>query len=287
MAVIRTWLLVGFVACGVMPWVALALPAWGVAVVAALFLVGLAGLGLSLPLLALSTHLRAERRGGTTLRSERPLEHQDSRELYRVVDLVRGRLGRVLPRLDEGRCEVWLCPSRRWRRTLMNARLMGVGLVGPAVCPVLVTDLGNHEQLLHALSEGLAANAAWGLRGRLRGFALEGLTEWLTACGEVPEGTERRLLLHRAASALDGGGLPVYSLLLGESPGGERRALARSFTAFLIGRYGTRAYLRFLRHADRRPPHIALLLAYQRTPAELERHWRSFLAASAPLGEEG
>lgn len=249
---------------------------WAVLGIAPLLL-GAIGLGYALPVAVLALEMTRSRQEGVTVLSRKPLPAEEEKELRRVVELVRGRLGRALHGLDEGPCEVWLCPRARDRDALLRARAVGVGVLGPTVCAVVADDLARHESMLEQVSHSLALAASAGLAGRLRGLLREGLTGWLAVLGATAPGVERGRRMHGAAASLSGGEWELLELLRGRG-GSERAALATSFTAFLIGRYGRAAYLSFLRTTDTRPPHIALLLVYRRTPLELESRWRSFLA---------
>jgi hypothetical protein len=290
MAVARGAFALGLLLCVAGLWLLSALEGWGAALCIVPLSLGGGILALALPVALVGARMRRQTRGQTTLLHETALREEDARELFRLVDLVRGRLAGAFEHLDDGACEVWLCSSQHAVRALRRAAAVGVGRVGPAVCPLPDTGHAGPDELLDHLSRSLADNAAAGLGGRLRGFLGDGLAGWLAVCGSVPDGPRRRLALHAEAARLslarpasplvvDG---PTYATLGAR----ERLVLARSFTGFLVQRYGTRAYLHFLGHADRNAPAIALLLAYSRPPRELEARWRAYLETGAGVAAD-
>lgn len=287
MAVARGAFALGLLLCAAGLWLLGTLEGWGAGLGAVPLSAGCAVLALALPVVLLGARMRRGTRGQTVLLSQGALPADEARELYRLVDLVRGRLAATLGHLDDGPCEVWLCPSERGVRALSRAATVGVGHIGRPICVVPPCAREHPDELLAHLSQSLASNAAAGLGGRLHGFPREGLVEWLALCGATPDGPRRRAALHgdaarlslaRPASALVADGRAYAAL--GER---ERRMLAGSFTGFLVQRYGARAYLRFLAHADRNAPAVALLLTYSRPPRELEARWRAYLESSSDV----
>lgn len=284
MALARAITVAGLLLCLAGAWV-LGDGAWGALGSLLLAATGVSLVALALPVVLIGCRTRRLSRGEVLLRCEHPLPEEAARELFRLVDLVRGRLAATLGGLDEGRCEVWICAGEGAAEAVSRARAVGVGRLGAAICPIPEACLARPHELPFRLSEPLARNAAQGLRGRLRGCLLEGMVEWLAVVGAMPSGVRRRVALHAEAARLSLSGPAAErwcdAASRRELPAEERRALSRSFTGFLVQRYGIGAYLRFLAEADRNPPHIALLLAYRRTPRELELRWRAFLEAGS------
>lgn len=255
-----------------------ALPVAGPAAVVAFWL-----LVHSLPVVVMSARLRPLPLGATMIRSACRLTEDQEWELFRLVDLVKGRIWAVAPGAEPSGCEVWVLPHRDQVRRLIRARHIGVGTVGPAVCAVAVLDLRAPDACLQAIASGVAANAAFVLRGRMPAFLCLGLHGYLLCCALHPDGPDRRRCLHGEAYQEVGEGLDLATMLRRlapslRSPGA--RAVARSFVGFLIGRYGWRGYLRLMRYADQVPIDLALFQAYGRNLAELQERWMVFLEGS-------
>ncbi|MBD3175444.1 MAG: hypothetical protein GF320_09695 [Armatimonadia bacterium] len=245
----------------------------------------------SLPLLTMSARLRPLALGSTMIRSARRLSEDQQWELFRLVDLVKGRLWDAAPGAESAGCEVWVVAHRDQVQRVVRARRVGVGLFGPTVCAIAIGDLRDHERALKAIASAVAVNAASSLNGRIPPFLREGLGGYLVACALHPAGAERGRYLHEDArrAAEDGVDLAHMLRLLGPSlKAGQRRALARSLVGFLVHRYGWRAFLQMMQYADREPIDLALFEAYARNLAELQRRWLVFLEGSlAPLSRDG
>lgn len=235
----------------------------------------------ALPVIGLAARTTPAILGTTLIRSRRVLPESVEWELFRAVDLVKGRLWGAAPGVECGTCEVWVVRRASEVALLLRSSRVGVGLVGAPICALREDEAAEPVAALKAISRGIARNAAGSMRCRAGTFLWSGLHEYLLACARAPQGPRRRERFHREAwLAVTGGSERPDGILLGELLGTGRSGrgpLARSFTAFLVGRYGWPAYLRLLRHADSRSPSVALHLTYGRTPAELERRWLVFL----------
>jgi len=320
-----------------------ALGPWGALIAAPAGFAGAYLLIHALPVIGLAARTTPAILGTTLLRSRRMLPESVEWELFRLVDLVKGRLWAAAPGVECGPCEVWVVPRASEVAMLLRASRVGVGLVGAPICAVREGEAADEVAALEAISRDMALNAAGCIRSRAGAFLRSGLHGYFLACARTPRGPRRSQSFHREAwlsiagrpgradgllvreiARRDGGREPCHRRAdwpcqphppalrqsRGPSPsplaergwslaqpgtGGEvvgtrgsgsgkalatirgREALARSFTAFLIGRYGWPAYLRLLRHADSHSPSVALHLTYGRTPAELERRWLVFL----------
>ncbi len=258
---------------------------WGWLIAAPVALASLTMLAPAVRVLSIGARTIARRRGDTVLRLPRLLSERDERELYRRVDLLRGRLRQTVHGLDDGVCEVWALRRPCDVRAIRRAWRIGVGRLGRAVCPVLLEDALDPDRARPALALALARNAAAAMTRSRCGFLTEGLVGYLATCALHAEGPALRTALHQPAADALRGETPELTAQLRPRASAARSgsgAVGTSFTAFLIGRYGLASYLRMLNHADRNSAEVALLLAYGRSAVELERRWRLFLGSNEP-----
>ena len=129
---------------------------WALVIALPLVAVAVWLLAHSLPLVLMSARLRPLQLGPTVIRSARRLSEDEEWELFRLVDLVKGRLWATAPGAECGGCEVWVLAHRRDAERLSRARCIGVGIVGPAVCAVPAAHLRDGEAVLRAIAAGVA-----------------------------------------------------------------------------------------------------------------------------------
>ncbi|GEM_PF-1970832 len=263
---------------------------WALVIALPLVAVAVWLLAHSLPLVLMSARLRPLQLGPTVIRSARRLSEDEEWELFRLVDLVKGRLWATAPGAECGGCEVWVLAHRRDAERLSRARCIGVGIVGPAVCAVPAAHLRDGEAVLRAIAAGVAANAAATLNGRVPAFLRLGLRGYLLCCALHAEGPDRNRCLHEAAHHEAPRGIDIEALLRRLAPSlraGTTLALGQSLVGFLVHRYGWRSFLTLLRHADAMPIELALFETYGRTVGEIEKRWLVFLEGSlVPLTSE-
>jgi hypothetical protein len=257
--------------------------AWGpvgLGVLVPLALVALWVWARAIPALWLSARMLTTRVGLTCLRASRLLPDDLVREVCRMVDLVRGRLDAVAPGMESGTCVVWVVGTWQEASVLRHAMALGLGRLGGPACPVVEREVWSApEKVIACLSRDVARNAVTSLTPRIRPFLRTGLLEYFRVCCATPEGPERQAAFHHevALARLSPPPRPLAELVVWGGGDPSHAALARSFTAFLMGRYGWRAYLRVLALADRRDPLAALAEAMNRDTRELEGRWRLFL----------
>lgn len=246
---------------------------WGLIVGVPAGLASLYVLLRTVPAVGIAVRLTPHWEGSTLLRTCAVLPAEVSRELCRLVDLVRGRLGETVPGLDLGPCEVWIVAGPRQLARVRRASRVGLGRLGRPVA-LLTLDGAASSAAARLLAHDFASSAADVLARRAGPPLRAGLRAYLAVCAAYPAGAERSRALHEGLS----GELGLREILCSSGAlSRELEASCRSFTAFLVERYGLRTYLAFLARSDRYSPGVALYLAYGRTIPELETRWRVYL----------